>query len=180
VNAQSFKAKPCALSIFKWVLAILGSTSMSTVTWCPAIFAAPAIQLSSRWNTGTSGEVFDNNLGMVWTREDNGAPIDWVHANDYCHKKGIGWRLPSIDELTTLFESESTPVPCGRLMCRVGGAFKLSSNWFWSSTRTKDIDGDDLVLGMQLTNGARTESVLDFSDDARALCVKPGSSSRTD
>lgn len=51
--------------------------------------------------------VLDSQTGLMWTRGDNGASIDWYAAQRYCaqlrHAGYADWRLPTAQELTTLF-----------------------------------------------------------------------------
>ena len=44
--------------------------------------------------------------------------ISWQEAKMYCFSLGPGWRLPTIQELTEIYNSESD----------------FGDNWYWSST----------------------------------------------
>jgi hypothetical protein len=49
---------------------------------------------------------------LMWTRTDKGDHVYWNVANQYCKELTLnglsGWRMPSIDELTNLYDPNST------------------------------------------------------------------------
>lgn len=55
--------------------------------------------------------VTDTRTGLMWTPGDNGADISLVDAKSYCDNYTGGgfddWRLPTQDELATLFDLEA-------------------------------------------------------------------------
>ena len=59
----------------------------------------------------SNGTVKDTITGLMWAREDNGTKIDWHAAKAYCRNfRGGGfadWRLPTLAELETLFDSKT-------------------------------------------------------------------------
>jgi hypothetical protein len=70
-------------------------------------------------NSATNGDRFisnkttvtDTRTGLMWAAGDNGADISLVDAQAYCENYTGGgyddWRLPTQDELATLFELEA-------------------------------------------------------------------------
>ncbi|HER63436.1 MAG TPA: DUF1566 domain-containing protein [Desulfobacteraceae bacterium] len=54
--------------------------------------------------------VYDSQTGLMWAARDNGRDIDWYDAEYYCKEFVAGgytdWRLPSIDELSSLYTRE--------------------------------------------------------------------------
>ncbi len=78
--------------------------------------------------------VLDLETGLVWQKESDDILRDWYKAQDYCSNLEIGgrkgWRLPTIDELATLVDSNHNPaLPEGHPF--IGN--DLSSH-YWSST----------------------------------------------
>jgi uncharacterized membrane protein YgcG len=52
----------------------------------------------------------DTATGLTWTVKDNGSAVSANQASDYCSGLRLGghsdWRLPTIEELETLFDSK--------------------------------------------------------------------------
>jgi hypothetical protein len=78
--------------------------------------------------------VLDRETGLVWERVPSTNTIDWDTALQACHSatRGgrMGWRLPTISELTTLSDTlqVSTGLPPGH-------PFTIGTeDYFWSST----------------------------------------------
>jgi hypothetical protein len=85
----------------------------------------------------------DPASGLMWTRTNNGTDVDWQGAKDYCRNLQLAghsdWRLPTIDELSGVFDS-SIDIP-GRLGAmgtpvtfHVKGNLQLSG-WEWSGSQ---------------------------------------------
>jgi hypothetical protein len=59
----------------------------------------------------------DQRTGLMWTRSDNNADLDFNQAVDYCKSLNLGgfsdWRLPEIEELTGISDP-SANVPANR------------------------------------------------------------------
>jgi hypothetical protein len=102
--------------------------------------------------------VRDARLAIVWTSGDRGVQLSWRDADRYCRGRSLGeggerWRLPSSDELGSLFEP-AMEQPCGKsATCRTDPAIDLSTPYQWSSTAPRPdrrVYGD-LSLGTQLS-----------------------------
>jgi len=56
------------------------------------------------------GTVTDTNTGLMWAAIDNGNPINWADAKEYCENyEGVGytdWRMPTLDELEALYDEK--------------------------------------------------------------------------
>jgi hypothetical protein len=102
------------------------------------------------WDPYTPGDntddlVLDRSTGLIWTRSYFGAGLSWQSAIDYCKNMSFppgndrhDWRLPTIEELTTLFE----PYPATTyLALPVGSPFVIYSVgvYWWSSTEFPDM-----------------------------------------
>jgi hypothetical protein len=82
---------------------------------------APVIGNSSAPSGGVSPSAAppwtDSATGLMWTRSDNNADLDFDHAVSYCKNLNRGgfsdWRLPEIDELKGLYDP-SLNVPVNR------------------------------------------------------------------
>ena len=114
------------------------------------------------------------DAALHWAKSDNGKDINWTDAKAYCAAMGAGWRLPTIDELSTLHDAMAAERPCGAARCRVAAPVKLSGPWLWSGSELQEADArdaDELAWGLSLTNGARTQALRPPSIGARALCL---------
>jgi len=54
------------------------------------------------------GTVTDTKSGLMWAAKDNGDPIIWADAKEYCENFEIAgysdWRMPTLDELEALYD----------------------------------------------------------------------------
>jgi hypothetical protein len=87
----------------------------------------------SNWN---SEAVLDRETGLVWEREPISTRSNWGISVDFCTTRGtggrFGWRLPTIQELSSL----TTPNSLGDPGLPSGHPFLLANtqNRFWSAT----------------------------------------------
>jgi hypothetical protein len=140
----------------------------------------PGVTDAARWSTVEKGVIEDTRSGLQWTAVDNGSDINWNDARSFCISKRFHWRLPTLQELLSIYVAPPTTgamsdsVACGQATCHTYVEFKLSGSWFWSSTPVgKDAyDGIEMAWGVQLINGAKTQSVMDLSEGSRAVCVR--------
>jgi polyisoprenoid-binding protein YceI len=141
-------------------------------------FSADSVVL--HWTLVNNTTLLDVRSKLEWTRSDNGHDIDWHRAGRFCNDLSGKWRLPTAEELLSLYDSMATVgVSCGSARCRVTGPFELTGGWFWSadSVGNDGSDGDELAWGVLLVNGARTKSVKELGDGSRALCVRSSTGS---
>ncbi|MCP4155758.1 MAG: DUF1566 domain-containing protein, partial [bacterium] len=58
-----------------------------------------------------NGTVTDSKTGLMWAAKDNGKSINWKGAKEYCENYRGGeykdWRLPTLDELETVYDSKN-------------------------------------------------------------------------
>lgn len=80
---------------------------------------------------------------LLVAQYDFDQPIDWIEANKACKALGSGWRLPTKDELKTLYENKE----------KIGG---FTNHGYWSSTENSvtlawaEKFGDGLEFGSGL------------------------------
>lgn len=67
----------------------------------------------SRFVIAFPGAVLDKRTGLVWEESPDATPRTWTDATRYCVDKTvggtIGWRLPSREELKSLFDLSMAP-----------------------------------------------------------------------
>lgn len=124
---------------------------------------------------GEPAWVVDPTSGLQWTRSDNGHDINYPSAQAYCthlalegEHHGEHWRLPTREELASLFDREGSPArPCGDYRCPVRLSLELSAPWFWTS---EPINAGK-AWGVGLTTGQPIKLINDYAQEGRALCV---------
>ncbi len=75
----------------------------------------------------------DTTTGLVWARKSQ--RMVWAkEAKQTCGSKGAGWRLPTVNELLALYDTQKRiAVPCGVTQCFVSSKFQLDDMSFLSS-----------------------------------------------
>ena len=67
---------------------------------------SPAIA-SNRFIDNGNGTITDKITGLMWVSKDNGVPINWPDAIEYCRNLRVGgytdWRMPTLTELASLY-----------------------------------------------------------------------------
>jgi len=98
----------------------------------------------NRFEDRGDGTVADVASGLMWTREDSGAPMSWPDALAYaeaCTCAGYNdWRLPNAKELQSIVDYTRAPdaADAGRRGPAIDPVFRVSSPgsepWYWTST----------------------------------------------
>ncbi len=110
----------------------------------------------------------DGQTGLTWAVRDNGEDVSWNQAREYCANLQLGgatdWRLPTVDELKTLFDrSQSKPY-------KAKGPIELGMPGIWSSSTNNSGD----VWSFNFSYGGKSLSPTSGCNSAgRALCVRP-------
>jgi polyisoprenoid-binding protein YceI len=137
--------------------------------------ALGADETTARWALLNDAAIVDTQTELEWTRIDNGHDISWPNAQRFCHELGRNWRLPTVDELSSIYDAKMPiGVRCGENRCRVPELFDLTGTWFWSadSVGNDGSDGAELAWGLLMVNGVHTKSVKALADGSRALCTR--------
>jgi hypothetical protein len=126
-------------------IALALSTSAAAQTTAPGpYYATPSwdqtLPSSSRFvilSNFNNEAVLDRETGLVWTRSDAG-PLNWTDAHHYCVNfpppgsglpvPRLGWRLPTVQEATSLLETSDG------LAGLNSTAFNVSGNSVWTAT----------------------------------------------
>ena len=125
------------------------------------------------------GTVTDTLTGLMWAQSDNQGDVDWPQARQwvrYTLPDTLGarygdWRLPTLEELQTLFVDDpgyaGYEAECGRTV-RVAPAIRLSCSWVWTS--------EERSITARLFNFTRGHHYMDrkaHDRGYRALAVRP-------
>jgi hypothetical protein len=98
------------------------------------------LQAGERFINNDDGTITDTLTHLMWAKEDNMGDISWHDAVIYCKNPPIAgykysdWRMPTIDELKTLYDkgSPSYETDCG-LQVKIYPIFALTCAWVWAS-----------------------------------------------
>lgn len=62
---------------------------------------------SERFVDNGNGTITDKKTDLMWVSKDNGIPINWFDAIEYCKNLRVGgntdWRIPTMAELASIF-----------------------------------------------------------------------------
>ena len=91
------------------------------------------------------GTVTDLKRNLMWAQTDNHGDIDWKQArrwvrftfSDTIEARHDDWRLPTLDELKSLYVSDDPDydgyeTACGQVV-RITPAIRLTSGWVWAA-----------------------------------------------
>jgi hypothetical protein len=71
-----------------------------------------------------NGTVLDTKTNLMWAAKDNGSNINWQGAKNYCENyRGGGytdWRMPTQDELSSLYDASATNTNPPAVGCKGG------------------------------------------------------------
>jgi serine/threonine protein kinase len=130
-------------------------------------FWRPAHLHPGGFQAGDGGMVIDRACKLAWQRKGSSGYFSWQQAHEYVASlnendyHGIcAWRLPSVDELTTLLR----PPPQGREHC-LDPIFSRAQDWVWTCDRSTYTS----AYLASLSGGFITR--LDFSCSAQVKAV---------
>jgi hypothetical protein len=150
---------------------------MRTPTWLAVIAAVVACTdvtdpSEPRFTRLAAGVVRDTHTALVWTAHDTGRELSWPDADGHCRalareSGGPGWRLPSIEELATLYDT-SMEQPCAETAtCLIDPAIVLSSPYQWSATAPQA----DRRVYYDFAHGSQLAPLIRPTLTRRALCT---------
>ena len=118
-----------------------------------------------------SAAVLDRETGLVWEKSPSGGTHIWRGARANCVNSSVGgrkgWRLPSIEELTSLVDPA---VPSPGPMLTPGHPFtNVRGSRYWSATVS--VENPDRAWYVDFGEGS-VESVDKTSEDTIAWCVR--------
>jgi hypothetical protein len=114
----------------------------------------------SRFVVSSDNTVLDSETGLMWASEDNGVNTNWEAAKSFCENYSAGgytnWRLPTIEELGTIFDKNSEK----KLM--TFPAITLTGSCPWTSSTRKNrartiffMGGEANTFSKRSSNGFR-------------------------
>ena len=179
------KPKLChALGFIGLLILGFASTTNAQTTANGPYYAPPAwdqtLPVSTRFiilSNFNSEAVLDRETGLVWQRTPGvGAPTSFFGARANCMAattgNRIGWRLPSIHELHSLFDPTVTGVnavalPAGHPFIFTAG---IPSSFFWTGTSLSE--NQSFAFTTRIIPGPFGS--FEKTDSARFWCVRGG------
>jgi len=138
-------------------------------------YSSPVAPVLTR-NAASENTWIDSATGLMWTKEDNGSPLDWKGAIGYCQNLQLGgyrgWRLPEIGELMGMYDAHENV--SGRRGDGSTVAFHVKGNlvlsgFEWSNTKRKFLGGAFVIA---FHAGIKEVAPPGTIGDGRALCVR--------
>lgn len=124
------------------------------------------VLVSPRTDLASDPNVYvDSDRRLMWTRKDNGNVVTWIRAREYAEELRLSgyrdWRLPTMDELESLYQPAS-PHPI-----KIRPPVVLGHRFAWSAEK----DDAGVAEGYDFCYGSRKRY---YVDDCflRALCVR--------
>jgi Protein of unknown function (DUF1566) len=123
---------------------------------CTALNACPRFVVLSNIS---SAAVLDRETGLVWERSPSTTVYVWQDASDQCITKTVGnrkgWRLPTIQELTSLIDPTAPPpgptLPVGHPFQNV----QMSNYWSASTYASDSRDAWIVQFGIGVSDGVK-------------------------
>lgn len=135
--------------------------------------ALPAAQRFVVLAAFNNDAVLDKETGLVWERSPQTTSARWSVAHRTCIEKNVGgqkgWRLPSLQELTTLVDPSIAPpgptLPPGHPFLTV------QSTVYWSATRLDEDARGSWAVHFGLGGGA---TFINWAHSVQVWCVRDG------
>jgi hypothetical protein len=135
--------------------------------------ALPAAQRFVVLAAFNNDAVLDKETGLVWERSPQTTSAKWSVARRTCIEKSVGgqkgWRLPSLQELTTLVDPSIAPpgptLPPGHPFLTV------QSTVYWSATRVDEDARGSWAVHFGLGGGA---TFINWAHSVQVWCVRDG------
>jgi Protein of unknown function (DUF1566) len=120
-----------------------------------------------------SEAVLDKETGLIWERSPQATSARWIVARRTCIEKNVGgqkgWRLPSLEELTSLVDSSVAPpgptLPPGHPFLTV------QSTVYWSATRVDADARGSWAVHFGLGGGT---TFINWAHSVPSWCVRDG------
>jgi hypothetical protein len=148
---------------------------ISPILLLSMVVLTPGVAFVASQQSSAAGTVLLDRL--MWALDTNGQNVNWNTATEHCRNLRLGgyadWRLPTIDELQSLYDGSVTSG------YQIKKPIQLKACCLWSSTILKE-DGDArrrfepsrYAWGLVFESGGiRYYSTMGFND-GQALCVR--------
>jgi hypothetical protein len=115
--------------------------------------------------------VLDKETGLVWEQSPDATARHWDDAVSYCYTKYAGkrngWRLPTMEELSSLIDQEQRPaLPIGHPFSNIQAG---PGQYYWTSTTYL---GNNAVWALKFMDGGSDSQNKGFAFNS--WCVRGG------
>jgi hypothetical protein len=146
----------------------------ATPSWDQTLPAATRFIVLSNMS---SQAVLDRETGLVWEKSPDTTPRNWLLAQVHCNQRTVGsrkgWRLPTIQELTSLIDP--TVAPPGPTLPSGHPFSNVQSSSYWSATTATFAIGSAFAWEVEFDNGG--VGFLGKSSGQVVWCVRGGQGS---
>lgn len=119
-------------------------------------------------NAGGVAAVYDVRSTLLWQQTATATMYTWLGAQSYCGELGEGWRLPSLEELESIIDEQTSATE------QIDAVFAgTSGNYYWTLSPYVATPGYVWVVGFA-TGGDAHESDPTSANAVR--CVNDGGS----
>ncbi|MBI3807532.1 MAG: DUF1566 domain-containing protein [Nitrospirae bacterium] len=120
-----------------------------------------------------SEAVLDKETGLIWERSPQTTSARWIVARRTCIEKNVGgqkgWRLPSLEELTSLVDPSIAPP--GPTLSPGHPFLTVQSTVYWSATRVDEDAKGSWAVHFGLGGGA---TFINWAHSVPSWCVRDG------
>lgn len=117
--------------------------------------------------------ILDKETGLVWERSPQTTSARWTVARRTCIEKNVGgqkgWRLPSLEELTSLVDPSI--VPPGPTLPPGHPFLTVQSTVYWSATRVDEDARGSWAVHFGLGGGS---TFINWAHSVPSWCVRDG------
>jgi hypothetical protein len=135
--------------------------------------ALPAAQRFVILPAFNSEAVLDKETGLIWERSPQTTSAKWIAARRTCIEKNVGgqkgWRLPSLEELTSLVDPSIAPP--GPTLSPGHPFLTVRSTVYWSATRVDEDAKGSWAVHFGLGGGA---TFINWAHSVPSWCVRDG------
>jgi hypothetical protein len=141
---RDLQASSAADLLLKGGVMVNRTALLTSLALAMIVLIVSAVQSQERFTDNGDGTVTDHELNLMWSKTDNDGDVDWKQAErwvlytfpDTLVKKYPNWRLPTLEELKTLYVRdpayEGYDTICGQRV-KIVPQIRISCGWVWTS-----------------------------------------------
>lgn len=153
----------------------------ATPSWDQQLPIPTRFIVLSNWvdaNFPTGGAaVLDRETGLVWERSPDTTRYPWEDAHSHCNNlrvgQRLGWRLPAVQELATLFDPSLPTVDAGIKLPAGHPFMNVQSESYWSANTGATPDTAWSFFSRFASTNSNLQKGPNFQG-ALAWCVRGG------
>lgn len=131
-------------------------------------------KMSERLRVVSESVLLDVRWDLHWQRRNKTGLSTWAEATAFCRSLGKGWRLPTVDQLRSLFDRDLPRTYCGSQSCNISDRLLVSHDEFWSSevVSWERWSWEPRVWIVSLLHGGSRKANPENGTEGSTLCVR--------